>query len=189
VSVAADGRRHARNGRTAALMALLAAAMVGLAFASVPLYRMFCRATGFDGTPTRAQGKAAPGVVAGKTVSVRFDANVSPTLPWRFGPEETTRIVPIGGRQMAVFLARNLSGRPITGRATFNVSPTQAAKYFSKIQCFCFTEQTLKAGEEARMPVIFYVDPAFTRDPDTKDISEITLSYTFYPVDQPGGRS
>lgn len=178
-----------RNGRTAALMALLVAAMVGLAFASVPLYRVFCQVTGFDGTPGRAIGKQAPGVVAGKTVSVRFDANVSPSLPWRFGPEKATQIVPIGGRQMAIFLARNLTARSITGRASFNVSPTQAAKYFSKIQCFCFTEQTLKPGEEARMPVIFYVDPAFAKDPDTKDISEITLSYTFYPVDQPGGRS
>jgi cytochrome c oxidase assembly protein subunit 11 len=178
-----------RNGRTAALMALLAAAMVALAFASVPLYRAFCQVTGFDGTPARAQGKAAPGAVAGKSVSVRFDANVSPTLPWRFEPEKATQVVPIGGRQMAVFLAHNLSARPITGRATFNVSPAQSAKYFSKIQCFCFTEQTLKPGEAVRMPVIFYVDPAFTKDPDTKDLSEITLSYTFYPVDAPKGRS
>ena len=177
-----------RNGRTAALMALVVAAMVGLAFASVPLYRAFCQVTGFDGTPNKAIGRKAPGVVPGKTVSIRFDGNVAPSLPWRFEPEATTKIVPIGGRQMAVFVARNLSARPITGRAVFNVSPTQAAKYFSKIQCFCFTEQTLKAGEEARMPVIFYVDPAFTKDPDTRDISEITLSYTFYPVDQPGSR-
>jgi cytochrome c oxidase assembly protein subunit 11 len=170
-------------------MALLAAAMVGLAFASVPLYRMFCQVTGFDGTPGRAIGKRAPGVVAGKTVSVRFDANVSPALPWRFAPERPTQIVPIGGRQMAVFVARNLTARPITGRAVFNVSPSQAAKYFNKIQCFCFTEQTLKPGEEARMPVIFFIDPAFAKDPDTKDVAEITLSYTFYPVDQPGTRS
>jgi cytochrome c oxidase assembly protein subunit 11 len=175
-----------RNGRTAALMALVAAAMVGLAFASAPLYRVFCQVTGFDGTPGRAIGRQAPGVVAGKTVSVRFDGNVAPALPWKFGPEKTTQIVPIGGRQIAFFVARNLTARPITGRASFNVTPTQAARYFSKIQCFCFTEQTLQPGEEARMPVIFYVDPAFARDPDTKDVSEITLSYTFYPVDQPG---
>lgn len=178
-----------RNGRTAAVMALVAAAMVGLAFASVPLYRAFCQVTGFDGTPSRAIGRKAPGAVPGESVAVRFDANVSPTLPWKFQPEANRKIVPIGGRQMAIFLAHNLSARPITGRATFNVSPTQAAKYFSKIQCFCFTEQTLKAGEEARMPVIFYVDPAFAKDPDTKDIAEITLSYTFYPVDAPQGRS
>ena len=186
---AAAGIAARRNGWTAAIMALVAAAMVGLAFASVPLYRVFCQVTGFDGTPGRAVGKQAPGVVAGKTVSVRFDGNVAPALPWRFGPEKTTQIVPIGGRQIAFFTARNLTARPVTGRASFNVTPTQAAKYFSKIQCFCFTEQTLKPGEEARMPVIFYVDPAFTKDPDTKDISEITLSYTFYPVDGPQGRS
>jgi cytochrome c oxidase assembly protein subunit 11 len=178
-----------RNGRTAALMALIVAAMVGLAFASVPLYRVFCQVTGFDGTPARAQGRSAPGAVPGESVSVRFDGNVAPALPWRFAPEKVTQVVPIGGRQMAIFLAKNLSARPITGRATFNVTPTQAAKYFSKIQCFCFTEQTLKPGEEARMPVIFYVDPAFAKDPDTKDIAEITLSYTFYPVDGPQGRS
>jgi cytochrome c oxidase assembly protein subunit 11 len=176
------------NGRTAALMGLVVLAMVGLAFASVPLYRVFCQVTGFDGTPGRAIGRQAPGVVPGKTVSVRFDANVSPALPWRFGPEKPTQIVPIGGRQMAIFVARNLTARPITGRATFNVTPTQAAKYFTKIQCFCFTEQTLKPGEEARMPVIFYVDPQFAKDPDTKEISEITLSYTFYPADQAGNR-
>jgi cytochrome c oxidase assembly protein subunit 11 len=186
---AVAGTAAAKNGRTAAIMALVALAMVGLAFASVPLYRVFCQVTGFDGTPGRAIGKKAPGVVPGESVSVRFDGNVSPALPWRFGPEKTTQIVPIGGRQIAFFVARNLTARSITGRASFNVTPVQAAKYFSKIQCFCFTEQTLKPGEEARMPVVFFVDPGFAKDPDTKDIGEITLSYTFYPVDGPQGRS
>jgi cytochrome c oxidase assembly protein subunit 11 len=175
-----------RNGRTAAIMALLALAMVGLAFASVPLYRIFCQATGFDGTTQRAASAAAPGPVAGKEVSVRFDANVSPILPWRFAPERNTQIVRIGARQMAVFRAKNLSARTIAGSAAFNVSPPQAGKYFTKIQCFCFTQQVLKPGEEARMPVIFYVDPKFLKDPDTAAISEITLSYTFYPADQAG---
>jgi cytochrome c oxidase assembly protein subunit 11 len=170
-----------RNGRTAALAALLVLAMVGLAYASVPLYRLFCQATGFDGTTMRAA--AAPGPVAGKEVAVRFDANVSLTLPWRFAPEKPREIVTIGEREMAFFTAKNLSARPITGTATFNVSPPQAGKYFSKIQCFCFTEQTLKPGEEVRMPVVFFVDPKMLDDPDTKPISEITLSYTFYPVD------
>ena len=174
-----------RNGRTAAVMALVALLMVGLAFASVPLYRIFCQVTGFNGTTQRATA-AAPGPIAGKQVSVRFDANVAPALPWRFGPERNTQIVTIGEREMATFLARNLSARTITGSAAFNVSPPQAGKYFTKIQCFCFTQQTLKPGEEARMPVIFYVDPKFLKDPDTRDISEITLSYTFYPVDQAG---
>ena len=167
-------------------MGLVVVAMVGLAFASVPLYRIFCQTTGFNGTTQRA--KAAPGPVAGKEVSIRFDANVSPTLPWRFEPERNTQIAIIGEREMAVFRARNLSARTITGSAAFNVSPPQAGKYFTKIQCFCFTQQTLKPGEEARMPVIFYVDPKFVKDPDTKGISEITLSYTFYPADQAGSR-
>jgi cytochrome c oxidase assembly protein subunit 11 len=175
-----------RNSRTAAIMGVLALAMVGLAFASVPLYRVFCQVTGFNGTTQRAERAQAPGPIAGEQVSVRFDANVSPSLPWRFEPEKNTQIVTIGARTMAIFDARNLSARTITGSAAFNVSPPQAGKYFTKIQCFCFTQQTLKPGEEARMPVIFYVDPKFAKDPDTSDISEITLSYTFYPSDQAG---
>jgi len=178
-----------RNQRTAGIAALVVAAMVALAFASVPLYRAFCQATGFDGTTQRAEGRDAPGAVKGESVSVRFDANTALTLPWRFKPEQTTEKVTLGEREMAIFLAKNLSARPITGRATFNVSPVHAGKYFTKIQCFCFTEQTLKPGEEVRMPVIFYVDPKFGKDPDTADISEITLSYTFYPVDEAEGRS
>jgi cytochrome c oxidase assembly protein subunit 11 len=173
-----------RNRRTAAIMGVLVLAMVGLAFASVPLYRVFCQVTGFNGTTQRAN--KAPGPVPGKQVSVRFDANVSPTLPWRFEPEKNTEIVNIGARSMAIFDAKNLSARAITGSAAFNVSPPEAGKYFKKIQCFCFTQQTLKPGEEARMPVIFFVDPKFLEDPDTSDISEITLSYTFYPSDQAG---
>ncbi|HEX8480295.1 MAG TPA: cytochrome c oxidase assembly protein [Allosphingosinicella sp.] len=170
-----------RNGRTAAYAGLLVLAMVGLAFASVPLYRLFCQVTGIDGTTQRAE--AAPGPVAGKEVAVRFDANISPALPWRFSPEKAREIVTIGEREMAFYTARNLSARPVKGTATFNVTPVQAGKYFSKIQCFCFTEQVLKPGEAVRMPVIFFVDPAILRDPDAKGISEITLSYTFYPVD------
>jgi cytochrome c oxidase assembly protein subunit 11 len=177
-----------RNGRTAGMMALLVVAMVGLAFASVPLYRLFCQVTGFNGTTQRAEGVESPGAVAGKMVSVRFDANVSNTIPWRFKPEQTTERVVIGEREMAFFTARNLSARAVTGTATFNVTPVQAGKYFTKIQCFCFNEQTLKPGEEVRMPVIFYVDPAILEDADAREISEITLSYTFYPVDQPRTR-
>jgi cytochrome c oxidase assembly protein subunit 11 len=173
-----------RNGRTAALAALLVLAMVGLAYASVPLYRLFCQVTGFDGTTQRAA--AAPGPIAGKEVAVRFDANTAPSLPWRFAPEKPREIVTIGEREMAFYTAKNLTARSITGTATFNVSPTQAGKYFSKIQCFCFTEQTLKPGEEARMPVVFFVDPKILDDPDAREISEITLSYTFYPVDSGG---
>jgi cytochrome c oxidase assembly protein subunit 11 len=170
---------QSRNARTALLMALIVAAMVGLAFASAPLYRMFCEYTGFDGTPQRAD--RAPGAVAGQ-IGVRFDANVHPGLPWRFEPEQTTVRVKPGAKTQIFYRAQNLSAKAITGQAVFNVSPDQVGKYFKKIQCFCFTEQTLKAGEAKDMPVVFFVDPAIKMDPDTKDLDEITLSYTFYPT-------
>ena len=173
-----------RKARTALLMALLVCGMTGLAFAAVPLYRVFCQATGFAGTPQRAEGGRAPGST-GHMISVRFDANISPNLPWEFRPVDTHREVAIGARNLALFEAHNLAARPITGQATFNVTPSQAGRYFTKIQCFCFTEQRLAPGQDVQMPVIFYVDPAILSDPDTRDISEITLSYTFYPVDQP----
>jgi cytochrome c oxidase assembly protein subunit 11 len=177
-----------RNSRTAALAALLVAAMVGLAYASVPLYRLFCQVTGFDGTPQRAATiDVKP--VPGESVYVRFDANISPSMPWEFRPEQNRRTVTIGERQMAFFVAKNLSAAPVTGSASFNVTPTQAAPYFTKVQCFCFTEQTLKPGEEVRMPVVFYVDPKILQDKDAHAISEITLSYTFYPVDSGKERS
>jgi cytochrome c oxidase assembly protein subunit 11 len=161
-------------------MAVIVAAMVGLAFASAPLYRLFCAATGFGGTPLRAE--KAPGAVAGQ-VSVRFDANIHPGLPWRFEPEQTTVRIKPGAQTKIFYRAQNLSARAWTGQAVFNVSPDQVGKYFKKIQCFCFTEQTLKAGEKVDMPVVFFVDPAIKKDPDTRDIDEITLSYTFYPVE------
>jgi cytochrome c oxidase assembly protein subunit 11 len=175
-----------KNGRTAALAALLVLAMVGLAFASVPLYRLFCQVTGFDGTTMRATGDA-PGAIAGKEVSVRFDANTAPALPWSFKPEKATQKISIGERDLAFYVAKNLSSRPVTGTASFNVTPVWAGKYFNKIQCFCFEQQTLQPGQEVRMPVVFFVDPKIIDDPDAGRISEITLSYTFYPVDQPRG--
>ena len=180
-----------RNGRVAALAALLVVAMVGLAFASVPLYRLFCQVTGLGGTTMRATETAAAMVkpIPGKSVSVRFDANVSRDLMWEFKPSETQRTVPIGARNMSVYTAKNVSRRPLTGTATFNVTPVQAGQYFSKVQCFCFQEQTLQPGEEVQMPVVFYVDPRILDDPAARDITEITLSYTFYPVEQPGPRS
>lgn len=171
-----------KNARTAGLMALLVAGMLALAFASVPLYRMFCELTGFDGTPLRAE--SAPGAVAGE-VGVRFDANVNDALPWKFEPlQETVRIHP-GARTQVMYRAKNLTARTTTGTASFNVSPRTAAPYFSKIECFCFSEQTLKGGESVDMPVIFFVDPKLREDPNTAHIDEITLSYTFYPVETP----
>ena len=169
-----------KNKRTALWMALLVAFMVGLAFASVPLYRMFCELTGFDGTPRRAE--KAPGAVAGQ-IGVRFDANVHPGLPWRFEPEQETVEVAPGAQTKIFYRAQNLTARTITGQAAFNVTPDQVGKYFNKIQCFCFTEQTLKPGQTVDMPVVFFVDPKILKDDDTKDVHEITLSYTFYPVE------
>ena len=169
-----------RNRRTALMLGLLVAAMVGLAFASVPLYRLFCQVTGFAGTPLRAA--EAPGAATGQ-VGVRFDANVNSALPWRFEPvQRTIRIVP-GERVQIAYRATNLVDRPTNGTATFNVSPALAGQYFNKIECFCFSEQTLKGGETVDMPVVFFVDPKLREDPNTKGISEITLSYTFYPVE------
>ena len=168
-----------RTTRTALLAVLGICFMTGLAWASVPLYRLFCQATGLNGTTGR--GLAAPGAVDGQVV-VAFDTNVAPHMGWSFRPEVRSDTVAVGARDMAFFLATNTSDHPITGTATFNVQPAQAGKYFKKIQCFCFTEQTLKPGETQRMPVIFYVDPAILQDRDARDIQTITLSYTFYPV-------
>jgi cytochrome c oxidase assembly protein subunit 11 len=169
-----------KNGRTATIMAVIVAAMVGLAFASSPLYRAFCSVTGFGGTPLRAE--RAPGAVAGK-VNVRFDANTHPGLPWKFEPEQLTVNVAPGAQTKIFYRAQNLSNRTITGQAAYNVSPDQIGKYFKKIQCFCFSEQTLKPGQKVDMPVVFFVDPKIEQDPDTKDVDQITLSYTFYPVE------
>ena len=172
-----------RNSRTALLMGLLAITMVGVAFASVPLYRLFCQVTGFGGTPVRAE--EAPGAVAGQ-VGVRFDANINSALPWKFEPVQRTIRVKPGAQTQVLYRAKNLSARATTGTAVFNVTPAKAGQYFSKIQCFCFTEQTLKPGESIDMPVIFFVDPKIREDETTKHIDEITLSYTFYPVESPG---
>lgn len=173
-------RRKAGRGRSAIALALaaLVGGMVGLSFAAVPLYRMFCQATGYDGTPKRAA--AASNVVLDRTIRIRFDGNVASGLPWVFKPEQQTMDVKIGETALAFFKAVNTSGAPVTGRATFNVAPERAGAYFDKIQCFCFNEQTLKAGQSVDMPVTFFVDPKIVDDDDTKNISEITLSYTFY---------
>ena len=170
-----------RNARVGLIALLIALSMLGLGYAAVPLYRMFCQVTGFGGTTQRSETGIAPGEVVGKIINVRFDANVSPSLPWRFGPEKNVARVAIGARQMAFFNATNLSDHPITGTASFNVTPEQAGAYFTKIQCFCFTSQTLKPGESIRMPVIYYVDPAILNDKDARNLNEITLSYTFFP--------
>lgn len=172
--------RH-RNRRVGLYALLGALAMLGLGYASVPLYRLFCQVTGFNGTTQRATAAEAAGIkVSPVTISVRFDGNIDRDLPWAFAPAQVTQTVHLGARTLAFFTARNLSDQPITGRASFNVSPDEAGKYFSKIQCFCFTEQTLQPGQEVRMPVTYYVDPAILHDEEAKAIRQITLSYTFH---------
>ncbi len=169
--------------RTARYLLLFIAFMTALAWGSVPLYRLFCQATGLNGTTGRAE--RAPGGV-NQRIDVAFDTNVAPNLSWRFRPELRVDTVDIGARDMAFFDATNTGATPVTGTATFNVQPAQAGKYFKKIQCFCFTQQTLAPGETQRMPVIFYVDPAILTDPDARDIQTITLSYTFWPAGAAG---
>ncbi len=176
--------RDRRNRRTLVAMAGVGLAMLGLGFASVPLYRIFCEQTGFGGTTARAAADTQVAVAAGHTMSIRFDSNVQPGMPWQFYPEHRVDTVTVGAKDMAIFIAKNMSDKPVTGTASFNVTPTQAGAYFTKIQCFCFTQQTLQPGQEVRMPVLFYVDPKILKDPDNKDTQEITLSYTFYPVEQ-----
>ena len=175
-----------KNTRTASYMALIVAGMIAFAFASVPLYRLFCEATGFDGTPMRAD--QAPGAVAGE-IGVRFDGNTHASLPWAFGPVKTTVRIAPGARTHLSYRAKNLSSLATTGQAVYNVSPTQAGKYFKKIECFCFVEQTLQPGHAVDMPVTFFIDPEIRTNADTRHIDEITLSYTFYPVETaPAGR-
>jgi cytochrome c oxidase assembly protein subunit 11 len=153
----------------------------------VPLYRIFCQVTGFGGTTQRAE--TAPQSATNRSMSIRFDANTSGGLDWKFHAVQTSMTVKVGEQAMAHYRAVNLSGKPMTGSAIFNVTPVSAGVYFNKIQCFCFTEQTLQPGETVDMPVVFFVDPDMLDDPDAADIKEITLSYTFYPVDKPRSMS
>ena len=175
-----------RNRRVGMMALMIAVAMLGLGYAAVPLYRIFCQVTGFGGTTQRAtESEAASAAEMARsagapTISVRFDANTASDMPWAFKPKQVTDTVQIGQRDMAVFEAKNLSSVPVTGTATFNVEPEQAGAYFNKIQCFCFTEQTLQPGQEVSMPVLYYVDPEALDDPNMKDVEQITLSYTFH---------
>ena len=175
-----------RNRRTGLIALAGALAMLGLGYASVPLYRLFCQVTGFGGTTQRAsEAQASSVAVAAKTISVRFDGNVEAGMPWEFGPEQVTQTLRIGARKMAFFKAHNLSPKAVTGIASFNVTPQNAGRYFNKVQCFCFNQQTLQPGQSVDMPVIYYVDPAILRDPEATDIEQITLSYTFHQVAEP----
>lgn len=162
---------------------LFVAAMVGAAYAAVPFYDWFCRATGFNGTTQVAT--SGPSGMIDRTVTVRFDANVGPGLPWSFQPERNAIEVKLGEVVTVNYRVINQAARPITASAAYNVAPLNAGSYFQKINCFCFTEQTLKAGETRDMPVVFYVDPSMVKDPDGNEINSITLSYTFYPQREP----
>ena len=188
-AVASIDQRNVRVGMLAILGAL---AMLGLGYASVPLYYLFCSVTGFGGTTQRASESDADIAAriaqsaGGRTISIRFDATTAGDLPWTFRPAQATDTVQIGIRDLATFIARNDSNVPITGTATFNVMPAQAGKYFNKIQCFCFTEQTLQPGQQVSMPVLYYVDPAALEDERMHGVEQITLSYTFHRVREQG---
>lgn len=160
---------------------LLAGGMLLLAFASVPLYKMFCRVTGYGGT-TREGAAPQSGAVPGRAVTVRFNADTDPALKWHFSPGEKEHVVHIGEQALTHFVAKNLSDRPVVGRAVYNVLPFQAGSYFVKVDCFCFREQMLLPGQQVNMPVSFYIDPAMLDDPDMKNVQTITLSYTFFEL-------
>lgn len=169
---------RAPNARLGVALVAVIAGMVGMAFAAVPLYRAFCAATGYGGTPN-ITAKAGPGATQ-RMITVRFDANTNPNLPWAFKPAQSAVTLPLGDEQVAFYTARNAGAVPVTGVATYNVTPEKVGKYFHKTACFCFNEQTLAAGQDMQFPLSFWVDPAIADDPNTADVKTITLSYTFF---------
>jgi cytochrome c oxidase assembly protein subunit 11 len=177
-------RKLGRDTKVAALCGLLVAFMVGASYAAVPFYNWFCRSTGFNGTTQVATSAPASGPLARK-IAVRFDSNVAPGLPWKFEPEQTEIEVKIGEVTTVFYKVTNQSARTTTGQAAYNVAPLTVGSYFEKINCFCFTEQTMAPGEKREMPVVFYVDPSLVTNSDNDGLTTITLSYTFYPVREP----
>lgn len=177
-------KRLNRSNRSVAIACLsFFVCMIGAAYASVPLYRIFCQVTGYGGTTQRVEQYSD--TILDKTMKVRFDANTANGLPWEFKPVEREVTVRIGETTMIKYEARNLFDEPTYGRASFNVAPGRAGAYFNKVECFCFTDTTLQPGEDMEMPVVFFVDPEIVNDPDLKDVKTITLSYTFFPIDKP----
>jgi cytochrome c oxidase assembly protein subunit 11 len=175
-----DPKLARRNGRVALICAMVFAGMVGAAYAAVPLYKAFCQLTGFDGTIRKAE--AAPTRILDRKVLVRFDANVR-DLPWAFTADQVSQSVRIGDTGLAFFRVTNNGKAPITGRASYNIVPEQAALYFQKLECFCFTNQTVQPGATMEFPVVYFVDPKYATDPETMGGTEMTLSYTFFPVE------
>jgi len=177
--VAAASRSHRRrNGTTVVLLISVVAGMVGLSFASVPLYRLFCAATGFGGTTQRAE--TAPSRIAAGLITVRFDAQVAPGLDWEFRPLKSVIAVHPGAQNQVFFRAVNRTAEPVTAQAVYNVTPAKAGIYFDKLQCFCFNSQTLSPGQSVDMGVVFFVDPDISTDPSTSEVRSITLSYTMF---------
>ena len=178
-----DSKSKRANAKVAMFGAGLALSMVGAAYAAVPLYQLFCQVTGYGGTTQRVDSYSDR--ILDRDITVRFDANTS-GIPWEFSPKQRSVTLKIGETTQISYLAHNRTDRTVTGSATFNVSPSLAGAYFNKVECFCFTETTLKPGESLDMPVVFYVDPDIVEQPELKDIKTITLSYTFFPVDDEG---
>ena len=173
-----------RDAVVASICGLVVVLMVGASYAAVPFYNWFCRATGFNGT-TQVATSAPSSAPLARKIAVRFDSNVAPGLPWKFEPEQTEIEVRIGEVVTVFYTVTNQSARTTTGQAAYNVAPLTVGKYFEKINCFCFTEQTMAPGEKREMPVVFYVDPSIVGDSDNDGLNTITLSYTFYPVRDP----
>lgn len=169
-----------KNISLALKMIGLVVGMTCLTYASFPLYNLFCKVTGYGGTPSRVEQLPEAQHVGNKKITVRFNADTDRRLSWEFKPAQKQLVIVPGEEALAVYRAKNVSDKPITGVATFNVTPDKAGVYFDKIECFCFSEQTLQPGEDVSMPVSFFVDPAIETDPNTKEITTITLSYTFY---------
>ncbi|THD67078.1 MAG: cytochrome c oxidase assembly protein [Bradyrhizobium sp.] len=179
-----SGRGLGRDAVVAAICGFVVVLMVGASYAAVPFYNWFCRATGFNGTTQVATAAPSSAPLARK-IAVRFDSNVAPGLPWKFEPERTEIEVRIGEVVTVFYHVTNQSARTTTGQAAYNVAPLTVGSYFEKINCFCFTEQTMGPGEKRDMPVVFYVDPSIVTDSDNEGLNSITLSYTFYPLRDP----
>ena len=173
-----------KNAKTAAIVGAVVVGMVAMSFAAVPAYKAFCQVTGWGGTTQRAEDGERD--VLDREITVRFDGTTAQGLAWRFKPEQVSQTMHIGESQLAFYEAENTSSQPITGRATFNVSPAKAGIYFKKIECFCFTEQTLQPGEKVSMPVTYFVDPALADDENLDEVQTITLAYTFFRWDDAG---